>query len=312
MLSYTVYNQKGGQAKSTVTRDLAAAHAERGDRVLVVDLDTQNSSVSRYMGVDDIKNDSDAEDLSTHLIGKAKGDFYDIIQNFEDGVDVIPSHKRLSNLSRYLDNLEELESASPGSDGFNRYAQLRDLLKDNEIHKEYDVLIMDTGAEANEKYYSALFATRRVVIAANARQSGLESIPGTRDSIENFADAMDINISIFGVVVTDVDMTSSDMKGRTREIKSKYPTLTYFRHNDTFSEAEANRESVFTRLKSMDRIYDSRSRIMPKYRYVVKEIYEKSGEPISDESFEGPVWDGSNPENDEFWKSLLATEEVEA
>lgn len=312
MLSYTVYNQKGGQAKSTVTRDLAAAHAERGDRVLVLDLDSQNSSVSRYMGVDAMKTDGDADDLSLHLIDKSDGDFYDIIQNFEEGVDVIPSHKRLGNLKRYLDNLEELESVSPGGDEFNRYAKLLNLLKDNEVQKEYDVLIADTGAEANEKYYSALYATRNVLIAANARQSGLESIPGTRDSVENFEDAMDINIPLRGVVVTDVDMTSQDMKDRTREIVSRYPTLTYFRHNDTFSEAESNRESVFSRLKSMDRIYDSRSRIMPKYRYIVKTIYEQSGESISDDSFDGPVWDPDEPENDEFWETIRNKGGVEA
>lgn len=43
-----VFNQKGGVGKSTITVNLAAIAASRGERVLLVDLDRQ-ANASRYL-----------------------------------------------------------------------------------------------------------------------------------------------------------------------------------------------------------------------------------------------------------------------
>lgn len=47
-------NRKGGSAKTTATVQLAAAAAQRGHRVLVVDLDPQ-ANASRRLGFDRIR-----------------------------------------------------------------------------------------------------------------------------------------------------------------------------------------------------------------------------------------------------------------
>ena len=46
-----VFKQKGGTGKTTVTVNLAAALAERGKAVLVVDLDGQESSLTAAVGI---------------------------------------------------------------------------------------------------------------------------------------------------------------------------------------------------------------------------------------------------------------------
>jgi len=73
MHTYTVYNQSGGQGKTTLARDLAAAHAEVGQHVLVIDMDAQNGSLSNYLGVDDKKRDGEADDLTFHLVDQGQG-----------------------------------------------------------------------------------------------------------------------------------------------------------------------------------------------------------------------------------------------
>ncbi len=56
------FNQKGGTAKTTSTLNVAAALAERGERVLAVDLDPQ-ASLTMALGVDITNLDISVYDL---------------------------------------------------------------------------------------------------------------------------------------------------------------------------------------------------------------------------------------------------------
>jgi cellulose biosynthesis protein BcsQ len=68
----SILNQKGGVGKTTVTLGLASAAAERGDRVLVVDLDTQGSS-TWLLGADPAIVATDT------VVGSAWSDAIDLI-----------------------------------------------------------------------------------------------------------------------------------------------------------------------------------------------------------------------------------------
>jgi cellulose biosynthesis protein BcsQ len=63
-----VFNQKGGVGKSTITCNLAAIAAQRGQRTLLVDLDAQGNS-SRYLlgdGAPDDETPGAAEFFESH------------------------------------------------------------------------------------------------------------------------------------------------------------------------------------------------------------------------------------------------------
>ena len=114
MLPITVYNQSGGQSKSTITRDLAAAYAELDLNVLIADFDAQNGSVSNYLGVDEDKHNPDADDLTLHLIDQGKKPFRDLIHTTDDGIDAIPSHKRFNRVDQRLNqHADYLEASKP-------------------------------------------------------------------------------------------------------------------------------------------------------------------------------------------------------
>src|SRR6476469_4680579 len=80
-----VANQKGGVAKTTTVASLGAALVERGQRVLLVDLDPQ-ACLTFSLGID-------PEDLevSVHHVLTKGVDPAEVIIATEDGVDLLPA-----------------------------------------------------------------------------------------------------------------------------------------------------------------------------------------------------------------------------
>jgi len=301
MRGYTVYNQSGGQAKSTITRDLAAAHAEAGKRVLILDLDAQNGSISNYLGVDDDKHDENADALTLHLIDRGKDDFDKLIRNAEENIDVIPSHKRLNDLSDYLNNYEAYIGADKPDDWkLAKHELLYKTLKKNDVIQDYDILIADPNAKADMAYYMALYATRSVVIPAVPTRSGYESIEGVSDSAKNFAKISGINIGRVAVVPVMVDMRKGGHKDYAKKLRDEYDAPIYFRLLTPFEDAEDQYETVFKHLKNKKRVSSSQSNILPKYRTLAAHIHMTLNDPLpagtwnKDELFTG----------DDFWGSV--------
>ena len=88
-----IVNEKGGSAKTTTTVSLAAALAERGRRVLVVDLDAQ-ANASLWLGV----SDEGQALLEVLLDQRAIGEAIRPAPALER-VDVLPASRRLGNLA---------------------------------------------------------------------------------------------------------------------------------------------------------------------------------------------------------------------
>ena len=54
-MKHVVFNQKGGVGKTTIVCNLAAVAAARGQRTLVIDLDTQANATRYLLGSEDIE-----------------------------------------------------------------------------------------------------------------------------------------------------------------------------------------------------------------------------------------------------------------
>lgn len=302
MQAYTVYNQSGGQGKTTITRDLAAAHAELDQRVLVLDMDAQNGSLSNYLGVDDDKRDPDADDLTYHLVEQGQGEFSDLIHTTEPNVDVLPSHKRLNRIDDFLDSHENyIGQTKPDDWEYPRYERLLSLLQENDIPNKYDVLIADPNAKADTVYYMALYATRNIVIPAVPTRSGYESIDGVADSAQGFAKNQDINIGRLAVVPTMVDMRKGDHKDYAALLRDEYDSPVYFKSLSAFESAEDEYVSIFQLFKDhRSRIRKSETNILPKYRTLVATICSTLGTPIPKEAWgDSELFTG-----DDFWGAV--------
>lgn len=308
MLSYTVYNRAGGQGKSVLTRDLAAAHAEIGHKVLIVDLDGQKEAVSDHYDLDYDKNDSDADRLTLHIMGRPGGSFDDLTHTAEPGVDILPRHEEHNDLEDILDDVESIASREIGNKDFDRYAQLLRVLQDNNVSEKYDVVICDPNAKADDAYYSALYATRNVLIPAEANPKGVGSIPDVYDTASNFADAKGINIGNIGVIATRADNRKTTKREMAEELRDEYDGVTYFNELSIFDDAAKNKRSIFAEIKQLDRVRSSQEDILPKYRTLLAHIMEEMGSPLSQSVLESEdFWEG-----DDFWgESITATTQKE-
>lgn len=301
MLAYTVYNQSGGQGKTTLTRDLAAAHAEAGHRVLLVDMDAQNGSLSNYLGVDDNKRNSDVDDLTLHLVERGKGPFNNLIKNVTPQIDVIPSHKRLNNLSDILDTAADMYSYENSGDEFPRFKQLLRVVQENSLADSYDVLIVDPNAKADTAYYMSLYATRNVVVPALPTRTGYESIEGVSDSAQGIASELDVNIGRLGVAPMMVDMRKGNHKEYALKLREEYDASVYFKSLGAFESAEEEYMSIFTYLKEhRDRIRRSEADILPKYRTLLATICNTLNHPLPSDTWEKTqIFTG-----DDFWGDI--------
>ena len=299
MQAYTVYNQSGGQGKTTIARDLAAAHAEVGQRVLLIDMDAQNGSLSNYLGVDDNKRNPEADDLTFHLVEQGQGEFSDLIRTAEPNVDVLPSHKRLNRVDEFLDSHENyIGQTKPDDWEYPQYERLLNVLRENDVPSEYDVVIIDPNAKADTVYYMALYATRNVVIPAVPTRSGFESIDGVADSAQGFAENQDINIGRTAVIPTMVDTRKGDHKDYAQKLRDEYDAPVYFKSLSAFESAEEQYVSIFQLFnKHRSRIRKSEQNILPKYRTLVATICATFGNPLPQEA-----WDGEELfTGDNFW-----------
>lgn len=202
MLGYSVYSEAGGVAKTTTAANCAVAHARHGLRVLAIDLDPQNASLSYLFNVVDDRDDGEADNLVRHLIQRPKGDLTDLIRETDEGVDVLPTHnmhERLTELLLKTAEIEEQTHADPDYE-FPKHAQLLKSLREANIHEQYDVLVVDPPANGEQAQNNALYATRNIVIPVELSGKGQQSIDGLKQVVGGLEQSLGVNIGVLGLV----------------------------------------------------------------------------------------------------------------
>ena len=179
MLTVSVINYKGGVGKTTITANLAAELAWRGNNVLLIDLDPQASLTFSFLTVDDwerdyaenrtIRNwyyayiDEDQNlELSSLIVNLEK-----ITQMTSGSVDIICSHLNLINID--LELATKLAGASPrqSRNNFLRlHSRLLDGLESTDVQEKYDFVIIDCPPNFNIVTKTAIVASDRVLVPA--------------------------------------------------------------------------------------------------------------------------------------------------
>ncbi len=197
MLSYTVYSEAGGVGKTTLAANLAKVEVRTGRDVLVIDLDTQEASLSYLLDVADNRSNKEADSLLRHMIDRPRGPFSELIKTSE-GIDIVPAHNLLEYASKHLHR--RAEEAADFGESFNPNKQLLRVLREADIHKKYDTLIIDPPASPDIKLHNAIHATRHLVIPFEPSGKGYESVQGLDDIVGGLEETLDIEVGVLAVV----------------------------------------------------------------------------------------------------------------
>jgi len=212
MIAAVVYSESGGTYKTTMTANVAVALERMGLNTLMLDLDPQEGNLTSLFNAGAHRSDPDADNFVKHILDMPDGAFHDLIETTEEGVDIIPSHDMLGD---FTSNLEQKISYETGMknmsrEEYPRFELLHDLLwEKQELHKEYDAVLIDPNARAEDLLYNAIFALRTLVAPVKPAGKGNLSLEGLEELVVNMESQLAIEIGLSCVVPSGVGQTNA-------------------------------------------------------------------------------------------------------
>ncbi|MDO4260085.1 MAG: AAA family ATPase [Actinomycetaceae bacterium] len=181
-------NQKGGVGKTTTAINLAAALAEYGRKVLIVDFDPQGAATVG-LGINSLEVDV----TIYNLIMQPKSDVHAAICHTDyENLDVIPANIDLSAAEVQLVGEVAREHALA--------RVLRSVMED------YDVILIDCQPSLGLLTVNALTAAHGVIVPVSAEFFALRGVALLVETIETVRDRINPRLKIDGIVPTMVDL----------------------------------------------------------------------------------------------------------
>lgn len=181
-----VANQKGGVGKTTTAINLSSCLAEKGKKVLAVDMDPQGNMTSG-LGVDKNSVENTIYDL---IIGESNIDEVlkkDIMKN----LDIIPANIDLSAAEIELIDVEDKEYI------------VRNVIKD--IKDNYDYIIIDCPPSLSMLTINAMTTATSVLVPIQCEYYALEGLSQLIHTVDLVRDRLNPELEIEGVVFTMYD-----------------------------------------------------------------------------------------------------------
>lgn len=239
MRSIAVINQKGGVGKTTSAVNLAAALADAGRRVCVMDLDPQ-AHASLHLGIAAIDGGPSMYEI---LCGNAS--IHQARRSISDHLAVVPSNLDLA--------AAELELAGE----VGREMILRDKLQDDE--ETFDYLVLDCPPSLGVLTVNALVAVNEVFLPLQPHFLALHGLSKLLRTIEVVSRRLNNNLRLSGVMLcmydsntrlaaevsTDIDEFFQASKGAREFYRNAKFFETRIRRNIRLAEAPSFGQSIF-------------------------------------------------------------------
>lgn len=203
-LIISVVNQKGGVGKTTTAVNLAAALAEAGKFVLLVDLDPQGNATSG-LGV---KNEELEKGLYHALMAQHR--LHDVVTNTAHaGLRVVPSTPDLAGANIELVNVE------------GRETKLADIL--SEVKHAYDYVVIDSPPSLGLLTLNGLVAADKILIPVQAEYYALEGLGQLLRTIDLVKENIKPELQVMGAILTMFDSRNKLSEEVLQELYKYFP-----------------------------------------------------------------------------------------
>ncbi len=188
-MRYVVFNRKGGVGKSTITVNLAAVAASRGERTLIVDLDPQGNATQYLLGHEAATTGSTIGDffartLAFRLLGGSEDSYAH--ETPVANLDIMPADPALMDLHGKLESRHKIY-------------KLRDYVVS--LEGAYDTIFFDTPPAVNFFTTSALIAAETCLIPFDCDDFSRRAIYQLMGTVREVRDDHNPHIDVGGVIV---------------------------------------------------------------------------------------------------------------
>jgi chromosome partitioning protein len=229
MRAIAISNKKGGSAKTTTTVNLAAALAEQGRKVLIVDLDEQYNATTWCdpVGFNPATGDRGVFDLFADRSKQIEDLIYPT--NTTD-VSIVPS-------SHWLAGIDKALSQEPGSEQI-----LKLKLRNLQAHR-FSHLLFDCPPTMGLMTVNALNAATEVIIPMEAAVLNLNGLAQILGYVEMVRERLNPEVRVSGILGCRYDGRKNRCKDVMSKVRERFPELvfkTVIRENTKLSEAPSH------------------------------------------------------------------------
>ena len=243
-----VASQKGGTGKTTTSISLAAGLGRRGDRVLLIDIDSQANS-SKVILPDYLKLAKEETIYFTIL----EREPLTVHETEISRVDIVPSHILLSNTDVELTTAKD-----------HREARLKHQLE--QVQEDYDHIIIDCPPALSWLTINAFTAAEAVMVVVAPGYFELDSIAQITKTLEEVQEYFNPQLGLMGLLFTMSDPTINS-RTSLKILRQTYTDdvfKTVIPRNTDIRDAHFNKQDIFA--------FNPKAKSAQAYRRLIEEL----------------------------------------